>query len=249
MSRIMLFSIMLLASSCYSQKTAQTCDRLILDEHSRNVLGINESTLSEYLVKNGENPENISDRRLLHELRTLICNESEVLIFDTIQHKTVEIKVLMGQKGFDPRKYLMPGIEGVYSSSLELYNEEDAPFGFMPEDTIVNYLTSIELKVDAQKIEIPVSAFEDLFFPNFCFTELSIKPIKAFSSTNGDKIFVYIFGENRLTENMAYQNSFQYSYMAKLIIDLKEGYQSRIVLRGDKLCYYNWDNCLDFTGF
>jgi regulator of extracellular matrix RemA (YlzA/DUF370 family) len=110
---------MLLASSCYSQKAAQSCDRLILDEHSRNGLDVNESTLLEYLIKNGENPQNISDRKLLRELRTIVCNESEVLIFDTIQHKTVEINVKTGQKSFDPSKYLMPEIEEVSPSSLE----------------------------------------------------------------------------------------------------------------------------------
>jgi hypothetical protein len=97
--------------------------------------------------------------------------------------------------------------------------------------------------------EGPNEAYEDLLFPNFCYTNISIKPIQAYYSAEKDLVFIYIFGEYRQGEKPEKQNMFLFSYMSKIIINLSAGFQERIVVRGDKLCFYNWDNCINFIGF
>jgi len=249
MRKILIFFILLFSYSCHSQRNITSCDTLAIDEHVQDVLGVHEGNLVSYLVKRGVDKAKISNRQSLQMLRILTCNDETILISDEVGGKIIHFFIEKGIEKFDPNYFLSPPIDSSNYSSFLPYKEEGTPYGFFAKDTVVSTIKSLTMTVNGQAVKIPKSAFEDLLFPNFCFTELSIKPIQAFVSENREYIYLYIFGEHRDSDKIAYNTAFQYSYMAKLIIDLEKGYQSRIVLRGDKLCYYNWDNCLDFTGF
>ncbi len=248
-AKIILFIFILLPLLCFGQRLRGRCDTLILDEHSRNILNVHELTIKEYLLKRGVDHSAIANRDSLKLLRTLICNDSVVMIFDTIQGKVIEIGVKKGYKYFDASEYLMPRDRGEFSNSLLFYNGQQAPFGFMYEDTLVSTIKLLSVKVDGEPLYLPRLAYEDLLFPNFCNIFVNITPINAFFSKKNDKLYLYIFGEHRRGESVSHFYGFYYSYMAKLIIDLKDGYKSRVVVRGEVLCYYNWSDCFDFIGF
>lgn len=249
--QIFIFILTLLNTSCgIGQNTISTCDTLVLDKHTQNVLKVREKNIQEYLLaRTKTSPELISNRNNLQLLDTWICNNSQVLIYDTINLQTIEINIKKGNKQFDPNNFLKPRDKGDLFTHPQLYDDNNSPFGFIESDTVVNFIEDFEIRIEGITIEIPKEAYSDLLSPNFCYTELSIKPIQSFTTPKQDKVFVYIFGELRVDENHSRQYAYQYSYMAKLIIDIKKGYQSRVVLRGDKLCFYNWNNCPEFVGF
>lgn len=237
--------IILLTCSCYIQ--GQRCDSLILNKYLRHSLRIDELTLEQFLIKKGIETDEISDRKDLKSLRKIVCNEQNVLIYDEIDSSKVEIYIEKDTKKFNPLEYVWYGID---STTFLFFSYENAPYGFTVADTIVNIIGNLSIKIDAKKIDIPNTLYKDLFFPNFCNTEVSIKPIEAYLSKNGKYIYLYIFGEHRTLNKMTYDTAFQYSYMAKLIIDIENHKcQNRIVLRGHELCYYNWGECFDFIGF
>lgn len=231
------------------QNMSPGCDTLILDEHVQYVLNVHDKTLRDYLLfKKKIKPEFISDRDNLKILDTWICNESEVLIYDK-NGQIIDIYLEKGEKSFNPEDFLMSRDTAVSFSRPLLYDDDNSPYGFIETDTLVSVIKKFEVKIDGKRIEIPQEAYSDLLFPNFCHTEIPIKPLQVFSTLNRDQIFIYLFGKLRIDERHSRQDAFHYSYMAKLIVDVKKGYQSRIVMRGENLCFYNWDNCPDFIGF
>lgn len=229
------------------------CDSLILDEHVQDVLNIQEITLREYLIKKkGVSPSWLSNRQNLRLLKTWVCTKEEVFVADTLRQKSITVHIKKARKPFDPSLYIWPDPPYPKANNLSmlLYDANKSPFGFLPQDTLVEYIDKVEITVENDKsIHLPVEALSDLYFPNFCYTLLSAKPIQIFLSPNQEQIFLYIFGEIRGDGLVPPTEAFLASYMAKIIIDLDKGYQSRIVLRGDELCYYNWNNCTDFIGF
>lgn len=248
MRSITLIILLHLSSFCHAQSHLNRCDTLTLDKHSRNVLGVREATLEEYLQNRGIKATLISDRKSLRRFNTLLCNESEVILLDTVQQdQVIELNFRKGKEAFRPADFLMPNSKG--ENSFLLYNEDEAPYGFVSSDTVVITIEKLTIQLNGQELPVPTKVYDDLFFPNFCNTDISIKPIQTFISKNGKEIFIYIFGENRSSREISYHLAFQYSYMAKLVIDLEKGYQERIVLRGNELSYFNWEDCFNFRGF
>lgn len=243
-------TILLISLTSFSQIQNQRCDTLILDNHSQEVLNIKENTIIEYLVSKGVNKEYLSNRDSLKLLKTLLCNSSAIVIFDTIKDKTLEVTIVKTEMPFDPAPYYyMPLLKNDGFIEISSYKENIAPYGFLPSDKVVDAIKYLNVKVNGKEIEVPEEVYRDLLFPNLCYTNISIKPIQAYLSKEKDMIYIYIFGEYRQGANLAQQNMFPFSYMAKIIISLSDGFQDRIVVRGNKLCYYNWDNCFDFIGF
>jgi hypothetical protein len=245
MKALILTLIILLICSCSIQ--GQRCDSLILNKHLRHSLKINEPTLEQFLIKKGIEKDKISNRNNLKSLRKIVCNQKNVLIYDQIGNNKIEVYIEKGAIKFDPLDYVIYGID---STTFLFYSYEDAPYGFVATDTIVNTISNLSIKIGGKKINIPSVLYEDLFFSNFCNTEVSIKPIEAYLSKDEKYVYLYIFGEHRALNKMTYNTAFQYSYMAKLIIDIEnQKCQNRIILRGHELCYYNWGECFDFIGF
>lgn len=248
-----LLTFLLFPTLLAGQFLTRRCDSLVLDEHVQAVLKIKERTLQEYLIKKkGLSPDLLSNRQNLRLLKTWVCTKEEVLVTDTFRQKTISVHVKKAQKPFNPSLYIWPDSTHKKGNNLSmlLYDTNKSPFGFLPQDTLVEYIHKVEITVGNDKsILLPAEALSDLYFPNFSYTVLSTKPLQIFLSPDQEQVFLYIFGEIRGDGLIPPTEAFLASYMAKIIIDIDKGYQSRIVLRGDELCYYNWNNCTDFIGF
>lgn len=181
-------------------------------------------------------------------LNTWICNNDQILIYSNQACGNIELNIIKGTQSFNSEVFFLP-IERNDSTTLLLYSDEDCPYGFLRQDTVVSYISNLELTINGKPIHIPKYSFSDLLFPNFCYTDMSIKPLQAFTSEDQKYVYIYIFEEIRTTSKISRQQAFYHSYMAKLIVNLSTGYQSRIVIRWNEMGYYNWDNCINFVGF
>ncbi len=180
-----------------------------------------------------------SDRADLKSIN-LWLNVDTFMIFNK---DSDEIKIIFGKKKFNPDNIFYPKTNDESFSRIREYSN-DTPFGVISEDTTVTYIKSITINSRS----IPKHAFIDLLNPNRYKTFFSVKPIKVYKSKNNKYIFIYIFGsvDNKL---MTFNESIEFSYMAKIIITSKGYYVDRIVEPGIKLQYFGFGECPYFIGF
>lgn len=231
--------------------TNKSCDTLELSPHARKIIKVNQTTLKDYIIEHKLNNKNdsiyLEEKEGLHSLKTWVCNPREIELYEQIGSTKIGVSIRKHQIPFSSEEYVMPNTyEG---AKMLLYNDQNTPFGFIQSDSSASVISSLKATYNEKEIVIPDSAFNDLLFPNFCNVAFPIRPVEAYLSSDGSLIYLYIHGENRSNKSLSYQEGTRYSYLAKLIISLEDGYLTRVVLRGTELCYYNWETCLNFTGF
>lgn len=182
----------------------------------------------------------LSNRAALTLVRPVFLQYNEVVFqWDTfkllIQTKKISFQSLssinMVELG-DPALPLIDSIDGLPSYGLSYR-----------EDSVV-VISEMRYWSGKAEVEIPSTAFKNLFYPNFSMALGPIRPIAVYR--NGEYSYLYIFGVNPrrrpLTELAAYD-----TYMAKLVFNAS-GFQTRIVANGGALTAYQWD-CENFTGY
>ena len=143
--------------------------------------------------------------------------------------------------------YFIVGVEGYQ------------PYGHNGDQDTAVIFKDFVIKVNGKQIEIPESAYFDLFFPNFCTKDEPIVPISFYFDPRYENIvYLYIFGNNRLhynhnSDSIEERREFYpfypyFSFKAKLIFDLNKGYLGRITAHNHELrAYQYWLDC--FKGF
>ena len=181
----------------------------------------------------------VSDRRFLKKLKTYICFENEVSIADSSELR-FDLSVTASVININQ----INEVELDSIDNVKFVNKirKKEVYGFGNYEEFVKVFKRFDVKINGREIVMPDSAINDLFFPNFCNTEVSIKPIEAFKSKNKKNVYVYVFGLHKVGKNYS---DHTISYMCKFIFD-KNGYIGRIV---SSFKNYRWQFCKDFIGF
>ena len=181
----------------------------------------------------------VTDRNLLKKIKVKVCFEDEILLIDSSDfifslHATSSMKKIS--------QFNEVIIDSIDNIKLITSLGRKKAFGLGNYEDNVKVFDKFEVKINKRKIDIPDSALNDLFFPNFCNIDNSIKPIEGFVSKDKKNLYVYIFGLHEVGKNHTLGTV---SYMCKLIFN-KNGYVGRII---SNLSGYKWQFCNTFIGF
>lgn len=179
----------------------------------------------------------IPQKKLENEFTLWFCNnEKAVLMYEISRDSNLEIALTNGKKKN----------ENIKIEKRRRYS----PFGKKEGVDSQEIISSITLSVGEKMHEIPSKAFDDLFSPNLCEVYLPVKPIQAFLSNDHQYVYLYICGKVKYKDEAAAYDGFRKSYLAKIVLSLKEGYITTIVVPGQILELYNWiSRPIDFNGF
>lgn len=178
-----------------------------------------------------EDKKYISDRRNLKKIRQSQCDSSKVLLKDTlISGDVIEVELIIGK--FVPEDHtIIIHPEHDYIQSIDGTYPLGGVYG-TPE----NEIERLTIRLNSKELSIPPTSYRDLYEPNVCDTDYFRRPIEAFTSLNGEFIYLYIYGG----ENAA-------TYFSKLVFD-RQSYLTRIIADYIPLSTYG---CFrdDFIGF
>lgn len=236
-----ILSIVSFCSSAFCQtELSANCDTIISKSTMRHT-GF-EPTLRDFIVNriisDKEHVKHLTTQKQLgNEFTFWFCDdEKAVLIFEMSRDSHLQISLTKEKRKED-----------------DIKTERQRPYSpFGKEESIDSQLviSSVTLSVGETIHRIPATAFDDLFAPNLCGVNLPMKPIQAFLSDDHEYVYVYICGKVKYEDESEFYNGFRKSYLAKLVVSLKDGYVTTIVVPGQILELYNWISCpIDFTGF
>jgi len=165
-----------------------------------------------YTIKNLlEKPSDIqfiSNRKLLPKLKNNYCN-SRITSISGILKTGEKCSIKIKKQVFNPKQHRI-----IYDSINEYHIiDGDTGWGGLPEYEI----KTLSVKINNKELFIPKFAYETLYDLNICHNDGFHKKIEAFTSIDGQFIYIYIYG------GFASGN-----YFAKLIFD-KEKYLTKIV--------------------
>ncbi|NUM42971.1 MAG: hypothetical protein HUU45_15245 [Leptospiraceae bacterium] len=191
----------------------------------------------------------INNRNLLNKLKVVSCNNQIIEIKDKLESgELVYMKIEKQKNDLQNLKSIeLLNIPGTIDTFVYLINGYEV-YGIDRIKDTVELIKSIDVVIGDIHFTVPDDAFRDLFFPNFCETLYSIKPIEAFFHQFGkdEYIYLYIFGKNdQNLENFELRRV--QTFMAKLIFN-KNGYVGRILATWGELNAYQW-GCPNFIGF
>jgi hypothetical protein len=187
-------------------------------DRSDTVFNANQAFI-DYTIKNFlKNPSDIkyiSNRTILPKLKQTTCDSVQTKIIGTLSKgETVEILIQTGQ--FDSTKHTISRYkEKEYGDAIEKIDGQ-YPYGGeygMPN----NEVKIFSVTVNGKQLKIPKAAYQNLFEPNMCSDGYFDRKIEAYSSIDGQFIYVYIYGGNAAS-----------TYFAKLIFNKKK-YLTKIV--------------------
>ncbi len=192
------------------------------NEHERHLATLRaahpgDSALVEFIIRNRlEGPQDvmfISNRDLLNGLCIKHCGSSEVKILDTL----ADGKIL--QMGLHTRPFVAD------SHTFRFLNESDSilesidgqiSFGAV-EALPRQEVDSLWITLDGQALEIPRSAYQNLYNLNLCYNELFARAVMLYPSEQQEYFYLYLFGGEGSG-----------TYMAKLIFD-RDRFLTRII--------------------
>ena len=186
-----------------------------------------DSAFVEYVIKQLlDGPQDlvfVSNRNLLDGLCVSHCSRQLVEIHDTLaKGKLVDIK--LETSAFDTAAHqfsYFPGSDSLIETidGLAAYGAVDA----LP----THQITALRVKWGKRNLDIPADAFENLYNPNLCNSEIFHQAVMAYPSIDGKYLYVYIYGGQGAG-----------TYFAKLIFD-KKRYIKKIVSEYSDLIRYN----------
>ncbi|MEO0896412.1 MAG: hypothetical protein AAFY71_08450 [Bacteroidota bacterium] len=195
-----------------------------------------DSAFIEHVIRNIlEEPHDVmfvSNRLLLPTLCLSECSETGLIIHDTLG-KRKELYIEIFTRKFDPQRH-----DIVYEQEENgLIQEIDGliPYGAV-ESLPATVIDSISMRLGRRNIPVPKEAYQDLYNPNLCDGGYFKQPLSAFTSMNGDYIYLYLYGGESSG-----------TYFAKLIFD-KKRYIKKIVAEYQDLIRYGGIRP-DFIGF
>lgn len=215
------------------------CDTLILRSHYTPFYPEGIKTVRDYINKYYPDQARFFSARPDLKPLPLWYNADSIMFFNSGSEK---VEIIFTQTRVSPDDIFDPKNNDEAYSYIREYSV-GTPFGITSEDSVVTSIASIH--VNGKKVLS--SAFNDLMSPNRYETYLSIKPIEVFESPCKHYFYIYIFG--KLYSDPMLIDPFKFSYMAKIIVTKKGLYVDRIVVSGDTLSYFGFNECPDFIGF
>jgi len=183
-----------------------------------------------YLQKKGVNKRYITNKKLLNKISVKSFKKySYIYFYDKLENGT-KISIKINFKKFDKTKHSINIKDG--------YVEIDSltPIGSYYEIPKLE-IDCIEIKVNKKEVIIPKSSYIDLYEVTQEKFKQFYKPIEAYSSHDGEFIFIYIFGGNAAD-----------SFFSKLIFN-KEKFITRITADYKQLLEWHTFNNDNFLGY
>lgn len=231
-------------TSCRSQSVivSETSECGKLDMHMHDYY--RDTLLSDYIARKNPSLESyFATREQSILLKTSFCSDSLIVFNDMFDKKKIDIQISKTQKNLENHDLKI--VDLLEYSFIE-YVDENRAFGLLSDEKNVTVIDELKIKINDNELLVPKEAYQTLFFPNFCMTFKSIRPLQVYKSHDEKKIFIYIFGSNGLNENTTELREVT-SFMAKLVFEVDKGYVGRIVLKNTELNAYQWD-CPNFKG-
>ena len=171
-------------------------------------------TIKNFLI-NPSDIQYISNRTILPKIKQTTCDSVQSKINGILPTgETIEVQIQTGQ--FDSTNHTISRYkEEVYGDAIEKIDGQ-IPYGGgfdIPNNEIHNF----SIKINGKKLKIPKTAYQNLFAPNICNETHFDRKIEAYTSIDGQFIYIYIYGGDGAS-----------TYFAKLIFN-KEKYLTKIV--------------------
>jgi hypothetical protein len=173
---------------------------------------LKDTTLLDYAINKIIKPTDIiyiSNRQLLQRFTIDTCSIWNIEMTDTI-NDTSKIEIKIKTRAFDPETNI---IEKYKQEEYKDYTENiNGMYAYgatykLPEIEF----SSLEILVNGVSIEIPDSAYKNLYEPQLCQSDRFSKGVAAYTSLDGKFIYLYIYGGNAAG-----------TYFTKLIFDHKQ---------------------------
>jgi hypothetical protein len=192
-----------------------------------------EPTLKEFIIKrileDQSHEAHLSSWKNLEEFTLWVCNEKKaVLQFELSRDTVLQVTVEQTKREFNALK--------------KQRKRSYLPMGKNLEDSI-GIISSMIVSVGNVNHEIPEEVFKDLFSPNFCEVALPINQIKAFLSNDRTHVYIYFFRKVNVENELDFYREILNSYLAKVVVNLKNGYVAKIVVPARILEVYRWLSC------
>ena len=169
---------------------------------------LKDTTFLDYAINEIIKPEEIiyiSNRRLLQSFEIDTCSKWNVEMIDTI-NDTTRIEISIKTKEFNPD-----------ANNIEKYKEEEykeninnlRAYGATYQLPEIEF-SSIQILVNDLSLDIPDSAFKNLYEPSLCESYGFVRQVQAYTSLDGKYIYIYIYGGHAAG-----------TYFTKLIFDHK----------------------------
>ncbi|MEO0468873.1 MAG: hypothetical protein AAF206_04570 [Bacteroidota bacterium] len=221
MRRLIYLLFILLPASVLAQEEYETHLASIRASSSQ------DSAFVEYVIRQLlDGPQDlvfVSNRNLLDGLCVSHCSQQLVEIHDTLaKGKLVDIKLQTEEFDSAAHQY------SYFSGPDSLIETIDGLAAYGSVDAIPRrQISGLSIKWGKRQLEIPQDAFENLYNPNLCQSEIFHQAVMAYPSIDGKYLYVYIYGGQGAG-----------TYFAKLIFD-KKRYLKKIVSEYSDLIRYN----------
>lgn len=165
----------------------------------------------------------ISNRNLLDGVCVTYCGRSKVSMKDTLKDGRI-VKLGLATTTFDTlgHQYTFRSETDSLISLIDSVPAYGAVEAF-PEREI----DTLWISIDGKDIEVPPSAYRDLFDPNLCYNEMFRRAMMLYLSPEGEYLYLYLYGGEGAN-----------TYLAKLIFD-DRGFVKKIVTEYADLASYD----------
>jgi len=163
-------------------------------------------------LQNKEDVRFISKRESTSLINMLECDTHQIVFFDTLKSgETCKIIVKTGR--FNVANHV---VNRSHNNSFNNSIDNQVPFGGGYEVPTCE-LKEISIFINEKEVLIPVNSYSNLYQPNTCYEKGFYRKIEAYTSSDSEFIYLYIYGGVAAD-----------TYFAKLIFN-KEKYITRII--------------------
>jgi len=245
---LMFFMLCFWATSCISQnklisktedKNCGQLDRHMIDYY-RDTLLVDYVSRTHPKLK-----QYITFGEDLIQLKTLSCTDTFVQIDDIISEQKINIEI--GKSSVNLNDHELTYFEVTENEPKFIETVDGNPaYGLFSSELEVQAINKLNIQIGDKQYDVPIEAYSNLFFPNFCNAFKPIRPLSVYKTKDEQLFFIYIYGANGLNEETSELRDVR-SFLAKLVFHIEKGYTGRIVLRNTELNAYQWD-CPKFKG-
>ncbi|KAA1242352.1 hypothetical protein [Aquimarina sp. RZ0] len=177
----------------------------------------------EYLEKNGIKTKYITNRKLLKEIENIECKDSLYTHFYDVLKNNTEISVKVKFNKFTNKNHVISEKDNI------TYVDNQIAFGSY-YNTPTLEIDCLKITVNNKKINIPKAAYKNFYDVTQCSSYLLYKPVKVYTSENGDYIFIYLYGGNAANTYFAKLIFNKGEYITQIVADYKELVDWRVTI-------------------
>lgn len=171
---------------------------------------IKDTTFIDFALRQIIKPEDkiyVSNRRLLKEFNLTSCSEWYAEMSTLTAIDSLKIRIEIVAREFNP---VQRKIEKFQQEEYKDYIEKiDNQIAHGAVYGIPNFeIEDLKISIEGKEIEIPDSAYKNLFDPNFCEFHGFVRRVSAYTSLDSKFIYIYIYGGEAAD-----------TYFSKLIFD------------------------------